>query len=116
MAKKATCRGSVRQYRGTEQLRMRLLDLRSRKTRRYQAVPEGARRCQTVPEGARWCQRVPEGPDWDVRGPSIGKASQLIVVKVSIAGVEVDALVDTGATTSCCRWDGTRSGSPTWDP
>ena len=36
--------------------------------------------------------------------PALGKASQLIVVKVSIAGVEVDALVDTGATTSCCRW------------
>ena len=35
----------------------------------------------------------------------LGKASELIFVKVSIAGVEVDALVDTGATTSCCRWD-----------
>ena len=36
--------------------------------------------------------------------PALGKASQLIVVKVSIAGVEVDALVDTGATMSYCRW------------
>ena len=36
--------------------------------------------------------------------PALGKASQLIVFKVSIAEVEVDALVDTGATTSCCRW------------
>ena len=36
--------------------------------------------------------------------PALGKASELIFVKVSIAGVEVDALVDTGATTSCCRW------------
>ena len=36
--------------------------------------------------------------------PVLGKASPLIVVKESIAGVEVDALVDTGATTSCCRW------------
>ena len=36
--------------------------------------------------------------------PALGKASKLIFVKVSIAGVEVDALVDTGATTSCCRW------------
>ena len=35
----------------------------------------------------------------------LGKASELIFVKVSIAGVEVDALVDTGATTSCCKWD-----------
>ena len=37
--------------------------------------------------------------------PALAKASELIFVKVSIAGVEVDALVDTGATTSCCRWD-----------
>ena len=69
-----------------------------------QRVPEGVRGYQMVPEGARWCQRVPEGPDWDDRGPRLGKASELIFVKVSIAGVEVDALVDTGATTSCCRW------------
>ena len=37
--------------------------------------------------------------------PSLGKASELIFVTVSIAGVEVVALVDTGATTSCCRWE-----------
>ena len=37
--------------------------------------------------------------------PALGKASELIFVKVSIAGVEVDALVDTGATMSCCRWE-----------
>ena len=62
-------------------------------------------------EGARWCQRVPDGAKGCQRGqigtfvaPALGKASQLIVVKVSIAEVEVDALVDTGATTSCCRW------------
>ena len=36
--------------------------------------------------------------------PVLDKASQLIVAKVAIAGVEVAALVDTGATTSCCRW------------
>ena len=48
---------------------------------------------------------MPEGPDWDGRGPALGKASELIFVKVSIAGVEVVALVDTGATTSCCRWE-----------
>ena len=36
--------------------------------------------------------------------PVLGKVFQLIVVKVSITGVEVDALVGTGATTSCCRW------------
>ena len=76
---------------------------------------EGAIWCQRVPygvmpEGARGCQRVPEGPDWDGRGQKVpalakGKASELIFVKVSIAEVEVDALVDTGATTSCRRWD-----------
>ena len=32
------------------------------------------------------------------------EASQLIVAKVTIAGVKVAALADTGATTSCCRW------------
>ena len=36
--------------------------------------------------------------------PALDTASQLIVAKVTIAGVEVVALVDTGATTSCCRW------------
>ena len=36
--------------------------------------------------------------------PVLDKASQLIVAKVTIAGVEVAALIDTGATTSCCRW------------
>ena len=37
--------------------------------------------------------------------PGLGKASDLIFVTVSIAGVEVVALVDTGATISCCRWE-----------
>ena len=37
--------------------------------------------------------------------PGLGKASDLISVTVSIEGVEVVALVDTGATTSCCRWE-----------
>ena len=37
--------------------------------------------------------------------PGLGKTSDLIFVTVSIAGVEVVTLVDTGATTSCCRWD-----------
>ena len=41
--------------------------------------------------------------------PVSDKASQLIVAKVTIAGVKVAALVDTGG-------DGTRSGSPTWVP
>ena len=54
-----------------------------------------------VPEGARGCQRGQIGA---FVAPVSDKASQLIVVKVTIAGVEVAALVDTGATTSCCRW------------
>ena len=40
-----------------------------------------------------------------VVAPGLGKTSDLIFVTVSIAGVEVVALVDTGATTSCCRWE-----------
>ena len=87
-----------------------------------QMVPESARGCQRVPDGTRWCQMVSEGAQGyqmmqkGVRGcqrgqigavvtPALAKASELIFDKVSIAGVEVDALVDTGATTSCCRWD-----------
>ena len=77
-----------------------------------QMVPESARGCQRVPDGASRCQMVPEGARGCQRGQigtvvtrGLGKASELIFVKVSIAGVEVDALVDTGATTSCCRWD-----------
>ena len=83
---------------------MRLLDLGSQKTR-------GARECQTVPEGARRCQRVSDGARGCQRGQIgtfvarvLDKASQLISAKVPMAGVEVVALVDTGATTSCCRW------------
>ena len=77
-----------------------------------QMVPESARGCQRVPDGANGCQMVPEGARGCQRDQigtvvarGLGKVSELIFVKVSIAGVEVDALVDTGATTSCCRWD-----------
>ena len=74
-----------------------------------QMVPESARGCQRVPEGASGCQMVPAGARWcqigTVVAPGLGKASDLIFVTVSIAGVEVVALVDTGATTSCCRWE-----------
>ena len=77
-----------------------------------QMVPESVRGCQRVPEGASGCQMVPEGARGCQRGQigtvvarGLGKASELIFVKVSIAGVEVEALVDTGATTFCCRWD-----------
>ena len=77
--------------------------------RRRQRVPDGARWCQTVPDSARGCQMVPECARGCQRGqigtfvaPVLDKASQLIVAKVTIAGVEVAALVDTGVTTSCC--------------
>ena len=69
-----------------------------------QMVPESARGCQRVPDGASGCQMVPEGARGCQRGqigtvvaPGLGKASDLIL--------EVVALVDTGATTSCCRWE-----------
>ena len=91
-------------------------------TRRCQRVPQGARWCQSVPEGARGCQMVPDGTNGcqvvpvSTRGyqknqvgtvvaPGLGRTSNLIFVTVSIAGVEVVALVDTGATMSCCRWE-----------
>ena len=75
-------------------------------------MPEGASGCQMVPESARGCQRVPDGARGCQRGqigtvvaPGLGKTSDLIFGTVSIAGVEVVALVDTGTTTSCCRWE-----------
>ena len=87
-----------------------------------QMVPEGgkgcqmtlqrARECQNGPDGANGCQMVPEGGKGrqkdqigTVVAPGLGKTSDLIFVMVSIAGVEVVALVGTGATTSCCRWE-----------
>ena len=80
-----------------------------------QGVPDGARGRQRVPDGTREGQRMPDGAEGGkgcqknqigtVVARGLGKASELIFVKVSIKGVEVDALVDTGATTSCCRWD-----------
>ena len=50
----------------------------------------------------RGCQKDQVGT---VVAPGLGKTSDLIFVTISIAGVEVVALVDTGATTSCCRWE-----------
>ena len=77
-----------------------------------QMVLESARECQNGPDGANGCQMVPEGGKGCQKGqigtvvaPGLGKTSDLIFVTVSIAGVEVVALVDTGATTSCCRWE-----------
>ena len=77
-----------------------------------QMVLESARECQNGPDGANGCQMVPEGGKGcqkdqigTVVAPGLGKMSDLIFVTVSIAGVEVVALVDTGATTSCCRWE-----------
>ena len=84
----------------------------SEDARRCQMMQKGARGCQMVPDSTRECQRVPDGARGCQRGhigtvvaPALAKASDLIFVTVSIAGVEVVALVDTGATTSCCRWE-----------
>ena len=75
-------------------------------------VLESARECQNGPDGANGCQMVPEegkGCQKDQIGlvvaPGLGEKTDLIFITVSIAGVEVVALVDTGATTSCCRWE-----------
>ena len=78
----------------------------------YQMVLESARECQNGPDGANGCQMVPEegkgcqkdqiGP---VVAPGLGRKTDLIFVMVSIAGVELVALVDTGAKMSCCRWE-----------
>ena len=78
----------------------------------WQMVLESARKCQRVPDGTNGCQVVPEGAIGcqkdqigTVVASGLSKTSDLIFVTVSIAGVEVVALVDTGATTSCCRWE-----------
>ena len=71
-------------------------------TRECQNGPDGANGCQMVPEGGKGCQKDQVGP---VVAPGLGRKTDLIFVTVSIAGVEVVALVDTGATTSCCRWE-----------
>ena len=72
------------------------------RARECQNGPDGAKGCQMVPEGGKGCQKDQIGT---VVAPGLGKTSDLIFVTVSIAGVEVVALVDTGATTSCCRWE-----------
>ena len=48
--------------------------------------------------------------------PVSGGVSRLISVKVKVAGVEVTALLDTGATTSCCRWGWFKDWSPHLGP
>ena len=70
--------------------------------RECQNGPDGANGCQMVPEGGKGCQKDQVGP---VVAPGLGRKTDLIFVTVPIAGVEVVALVDTGATTSCCRWE-----------
>ena len=74
----------------------------SEDARGCQRVPDGTNGCQVVPVSTRGCQKDQVGT---VVAPGLGKTSNLIFVTVSIAGVEVVALVDTGATTSCCRWE-----------
>ena len=73
----------------------------SKSTRGCQRVPDGARECQMVPEGARGCQRSQDGM---FMAPVLDKSSPLVTAEVIIAGVKVVALIDTGVTSSCCRW------------
>ena len=61
----------------------------------------------------RGCQR---GQIGTVVAPALAKASDLIFVTVSIAGVEVVALVDTSALRPAAGGNGTRNGSTTWEP
>ena len=70
--------------------------------RECQNGPDGAKGCQMVSEGGKGCQKDQIGM---VVAPGLCKTPDLIFVTVSIAGVEMVALVDTGATTSCCRWE-----------
>ena len=70
--------------------------------RECQNGPHGANGCQMVPEGGKGCQKDQMGP---VVAPGLGKKCDLIFVTVSIAGVEVVAMIDTGCTTSCCSWE-----------
>ena len=74
-------------------------------------VPESARGCQRVPDGTRGCQMVSEGArrcqrsqDGTFVAPVLDKSSPLVTAEVTIAGVKVVALIDTRATSSCCRW------------
>ena len=64
-------------------------------------VPDGATGCQMVPECARGGQRSQDGT---FVAPVLNKSSPLVTAEVTIAGVKVVALIDTGATSSCCRW------------
>ena len=36
--------------------------------------------------------------------PVLDKSSPLVTAEVTIAGIKVVALIDTGAMSSCCRW------------
>ena len=66
--------------------------------RGYPRVTDDTYEYQLVPECAEMCQ---SGPNETIMVRGLSKA---IIVTVSIAGVGVNALVDTGATISCCRW------------
>ena len=77
-----------------------------------QMVPESAKECQNGPDGANGCQMVPEGGKGcqkdqigPVVAPGLGKKCDLIFVTVTIAGVEVVAMVNTSCTTSACSWE-----------
>ena len=49
-------------------------------------------------------EKLSRSQDGKFVGPVLNKSSPLVTAEVTIAGVKVVAFVDTGATSSCCRW------------
>ena len=49
-------------------------------------------------------EKLNRSQDGTFVAPVLNKSSPLVTAEVTIAGVKVVALIDTGATSSCCRW------------
>ena len=49
-------------------------------------------------------EKLNQSQDGTFVAPVLDKSSPLVTAEVTIAGVKVVALIDTGATSSCCRW------------
>ena len=49
-------------------------------------------------------EKLNRSQDGTFVAPVLNKSSPLVTAEVTIAGVRVVALIDTGATSSCCRW------------
>ena len=48
--------------------------------------------------------KLSQSQDGTFVAPVLDKTSPLVTAEVTIAGVKVVALIDTGATSPCCRW------------